>query len=181
MYAPGGPVGVGGSGGSGYGSIPYMVDSRGAMVAPQIMQPVYSQPTHPFLYAPSGSNGAGPSRNNFDLNSGFMGDLGNRENNGGVGLGLRQFFTTNQVRPPPVDEQQYLRMNNNNNGININDNNLVQASSSSVIGGKRQEPESGWDLFPVNYKQQQQHPHQQYNHQYYPHHQNQNHQQPPWQ
>lgn len=164
MYAP--PGGSGGSGGvGGYGSMSYMVDSRGSMVAPQIMHPVYSQP---YLYPP-GSNGAGPSRNTFDLNSGFMGDLGNRENNGG--LGLRQFLNTNQVRP--IDEQQqqqYLRMNNNNNS-------LQQASSSSVIGGKRQEPESGWDLFPVHYKQQQ------HNH-HYPHQQNphqQNHQQPPWQ
>ncbi|KAL4578954.1 hypothetical protein LXL04_015088 [Taraxacum kok-saghyz] len=168
MYGPGGPSGgLGGLGGSGgYGSIPYMVDSRGAVVTPQIMQPVYSQPTHPFLYAPpgapSGSNGAGPSRNNFDLNSGFMGDLGNRENNGG--LGLRQFFNTNQNEQQQL--QQYLRINNNNNN-----NNSLQASSSSVIGGKRMEPETGWDLFPVNYK------HHQSQSQ---HHQNQN-QQPPWQ
>lgn len=161
----GGPH-LGGSGG--FGSIPYMVDSRGAVVTPQIMQqPVYSQPSHPFLY---GSNGAGPSRNNFDLNSGFMGDLGNRENNGGIGF--RQFFNTNQEHQQQQQQQQYLRMNNNNN---------LQASSSSMIGGKRMEPESGWDLFPVNYKQQQQHQNQSHNHNQ---HQNQNHyphQQPPWQ
>lgn len=101
--------------------IPYMVPS---------IPPSFSQPTQPFIFnmaatgAPSGSNGAGPSRSNFDLNSGFMTEMGNRgENNGG----LRQFF------------------NHNHN----------QASSSSVIGGKREEPDSGWELFPINYKHQQ--------------------------
>ncbi|XP_024981804.1 uncharacterized protein LOC112518361 isoform X2 [Cynara cardunculus var. scolymus] len=144
MYGPpGGPI----------GPIPYMVDSRGAPIVPQLMgssssiPPPFSQPTQPFIFnmtatgAPSGSNGAGPSRHNFDLNSGFMTDGGNRENNGG----LRQFFSHNQVRP--VDEQQFLRMSNS-----------LQASSSSVIGGKRQEPDSGWESFPINYKHHQQPP-----------------------
>lgn len=97
--------------------IPYMVPS---------IPPSFSQPTQPFIFnmaAPSGSNGAGPSRSNFDLNSGFMTEMGNRENNGG----LRQFFNHNHS----------------------------QASSSSVIGGKREEPDSGWELFPMNYKHQQ--------------------------
>ncbi|KAI3745937.1 hypothetical protein L6452_08349 [Arctium lappa] len=144
MYGPpGGPI----------GPIPYMVDSRGAPIVPQLMgssssiPPPFSQPTQPFIFnmaasgAPSGSNGAGPSRHNFDLNSGFMSDGGNRENNGG----LRQFFNHSQVRP--VDEQQFLRMSNS-----------LQASSSSVIGGKRQEPDSGWESFPINYKHHQQPP-----------------------
>ncbi|KAD5960278.1 hypothetical protein R6Q59_033324 [Mikania micrantha] len=99
-------------------SIPYMVDSRGAPIIP----PAFSQP---FFFnmaaagAPSGSNGAGPSLNTLDLNSGFMTERENCENNNG---GLRQFFNHNQ------------------------------ASSSSVIGGKREQPDSGWELFPVNYK-----------------------------
>lgn len=144
MYGPpGGPI----------GPIPYMVDSRGAPIVPQLMgssssiPPPFSQPTQPFIFnmaatgAPSGSNGAGPSRHNFDLNSGFMSDGGNRENNGG----LRQFFNHGQVRG--VDEQQLLRMNNS-----------LQASSSSVIGGKRQEPDSGWESFPINYKHHHQPP-----------------------
>ncbi|PWA84439.1 transcription factor IIS [Artemisia annua] len=108
------------------GAIPYMVDSRGAPIVPSI-PPTFSQPTQPFLFnmggagAPSGSNGAGPSRSSLDLNSGFMNEMGNRENNGG----LRQFFNHNQ------------------------------ASSSSGIGGKREEPDGGWELFPINYKHQQ--------------------------
>lgn len=144
MYGPpGGPI----------GPIPYMVDSRGAPIVPQLMgssssiPPPFSQPPQPFIFnmaatgAPSGSNGAGPSRHNFDLNSGFMSDGGNRENNGG----LRQFFNHGQVRP--VDEQQFLRMSNS-----------LQASSSTGLGGKRQEPDSGWESFPINYKQHQQPP-----------------------
>ncbi|GKE34214.1 hypothetical protein Tco_1453536, partial [Tanacetum coccineum] len=108
------------------GAIPYMVDSRGAPIVPSI-PPAFSQPTQPFIFnmagagAPSGSNGAGPSRSSFDLNSGFMTEMRNRENNGG----LRQFFNHNQ------------------------------ASSSSGIGGKREEPDGGWELFPINYKHQQ--------------------------
>ncbi|KAI3725426.1 hypothetical protein L1987_65214 [Smallanthus sonchifolius] len=107
--------------------IPYMVDSRGAPIIPPI-PPAFSQPTQPFFFnmAPtgtsSGSNGAGPSRNTLDLNSGFITERGNRENNNG---GLRQLFNHNQ------------------------------ASSSSVIGGKREQPDSGWEFFPINYKHQQ--------------------------
>ncbi|XP_071702850.1 uncharacterized protein [Rutidosis leptorrhynchoides] len=106
--------------------IPYMVDTRGSPILPS-MPPALSQQTQPLIFnmagtsGPSGSNGAGTSRSNFDLNSGFLTEMGNRENNGG----LRQFFNHNQ------------------------------ASSSSVIGGKREEPESGWELFPINYKHQQ--------------------------
>ncbi|KAF5767453.1 putative transcription regulator IWS1 family [Helianthus annuus] len=106
MYAPPG------------GPIPYMV------------QPTFPQPTQPFFFnmaatgAPSGSNGAGPSRNSLDLNPGFITEMGNREMNNN-NMGLRQFFNHNQ------------------------------ASSSSVTGGKREEPDSGWELFPMNYKHQQ--------------------------
>lgn len=108
---------------------PYMVDSRGGPILPSI-QPAFPQPTQPFFFnmaatGGSNSNGAGPSRNNLDLNSGFLNEIGNRENNGN--MGLRQF------------------LNHNHN----------QASSSSVIGGKREEPDSGWELFPINYKHQQ--------------------------
>ncbi|KAK1406565.1 hypothetical protein QVD17_41997 [Tagetes erecta] len=111
--------------------IPYMVDSRGAPIIPPI-PPSFSQPTQPFFFnmaaggAPSGSNGAGPSRNSLDLNPGFITEMGNRENyTNSNNMGLRQFFNHNQ------------------------------ASSSSVIGGKREEPDSGWELFPMNYKHQQ--------------------------
>ncbi|KAG5246505.1 hypothetical protein OIU78_021598 [Salix suchowensis] len=100
------------------GSIPYMVDSRGAPVMPQIMGstaaiPPYSQ--QPFFMsmsgAPLGLNGAGPSRPNFDLNSGFTMEGGN------IG-GLQQLFMPGQGSSRP---------------------------SSSGVGGKRKEPDRGWD------------------------------------
>lgn len=122
-----------------YGSpgvpIPYMVDSRGAPVAPQIMGS--SQPS-PFIMnmavagSSSGSSGAGPSLHNFDLNTGLTIDGGNRETVGG----LRRLFHQNGGS---MDEQ-YLRTNGS-----------LQASSSSVVGGKRREPDAArWELFPVN-------------------------------
>lgn len=108
--------------------IPYMVDSRGAPIIPQL-PPAFSQPTQPFFFN-MGANGAGPSRTSLDLNPGFITETGNRENNNvNSNMGLRQFFNHNQA-----------------------------SSSSSVIGGKREEPDSGWELFPMNYKHQQQQP-----------------------
>jgi hypothetical protein len=101
------------------GSIPYMVDSRGAPVMPQIMGstpavPPYSQ--QPFFMsmsgAPLGLNGAGPSRPSFDLNSGFTME------GGSIG-GLRQLLMPGQGSSQP--------------------------SSSSGVGGKRKEPDSGWE------------------------------------
>ena len=86
---------------------------------PQIMGstpaiPPYSQ--QPFFMsmsgAPLGLNGAGPSRPNFDLNSGFMIE------GGSIG-GLQQLFMPGQGSSQP--------------------------SSSSGVGGKRKEPERGWD------------------------------------
>ncbi|CAN1227918.1 hypothetical protein LINPERPRIM_LOCUS2888 [Linum perenne] len=115
MYGPGGPI-------------PYMVDSRGAPVLPQMVGsasaiPPYSQP--PFIMnmgaAPLSLNGAGPSRTNFDLNSGFPID-------GGSNGGLRQFFVTNQ----PRSFEEHLRS-----------------------GGKRKEPEGGWEPYSLHYKQPQ--------------------------
>lgn len=118
------------------GSIPYMVDSRGAPVVPQIVGSAsavpasYSQP--PFIMsmtsAPLGLNGAGPSRPNLDLNSGFTIE-------GGSTGGLRQLFMPGQGRS--LEEQ--LRVSS-------------QPSSSSGVGGKRKEPESGWEPYSVQYK-----------------------------
>lgn len=115
---------------------PYMVDSRGAPVVAQIMGS--SQPPSPFIMnmavagTSSGSSGVGPSLHNFDLNTGLM-IGGNRETVGG----LRPLFHHNGGS---MDEQ-YLRANSS-----------LQASSSSVVGGKRREPDSArWEeLFPVN-------------------------------
>ena len=124
------------------GSIPYMVDSRGATVVPQIVgsAPAVppSYPQSPFIMSiggvQQGLNSVGPSRQNFDLNSGFM-EGGNRD------LGsLRQLFNAGQARSM---EEHHLRTN-------------LQPSSSSGVGGKRKEPDSGWEPYPFNYKHQQQ-------------------------
>ncbi|KAL3840205.1 hypothetical protein ACJIZ3_024796 [Penstemon smallii] len=79
------------------GPIPYMVDSRGATV------PVFSQP--PFVMNMTNStpsNGLGPSRSTFDLNSGMMVESGSRDP-----AGFGQFLNSGQVRS--MDEQ--LRSN----------------------------------------------------------------------
>uniref|UniRef100_A0A5B6ZCZ1 TFIIS N-terminal domain-containing protein n=1 Tax=Davidia involucrata TaxID=16924 RepID=A0A5B6ZCZ1_DAVIN len=127
-----------------YGSgatIPYMVDSREATVAPQIVAsastvpPAFSQP--PFIMSMAstfqGANGAGSSRPNFDLNSVLMIEGGNRDSGA-----LRQLFNTGQGRP--IDE--HLRANS-------------QPSSSAGVGGKRKEPDGGWEFYPFNYKHHQ--------------------------
>lgn len=70
----------------------YMVDSRGATVVPQVLgysaSPAgYSHPqfVQGMVETPPGSNGAGPSRSHFDLNSGLMFEGGNRESSSGSG------------------------------------------------------------------------------------------------
>lgn len=130
------------------GPIPYMVDSRGAPVVPQLMgsasslPPAFSQAA-PFMMsmtgagASLGSNGAGPSRHNFDLNSGLMIEGGNRD----AGAGLRQFLNPSQGRS--LDE--HLRAAANSQ----------QPSPSPGLGLKRQEPDSGWEPYPFNYKHHQ--------------------------
>ncbi|OAY50555.1 uncharacterized protein LOC110615168 [Manihot esculenta] len=117
------------------GSIPYMVDSRVAPVVPQILgstsavPPAYSQPSFMMSMTngpPLSLNGAGPSRPSLDLNSGFAIE-------GGPG-GLRQLFMTGQGR----SMEEHLR-------------GAVQPSSSGV-GGKRREPEGGWEPYSLQYK-----------------------------
>ncbi|MED6175050.1 hypothetical protein PIB30_074882 [Stylosanthes scabra] len=119
------------------GTIPYMVDSRGAPVVPQvggssstILSP-YTQP--PVVMNMAGTqlslNGVGPSAPNFDLNSGFMIDGGPRDT-----LAARQFFFPSSGRAL----EEHVR-------------NTPQSSSSGV-GGKRKEPDSGWDPYPFGYK-----------------------------
>nr|XP_043618104.1 uncharacterized protein LOC122589850 [Erigeron canadensis]XP_043618105.1 uncharacterized protein LOC122589850 [Erigeron canadensis] len=111
--------------------VPY----RGGSFVPQLM--ASQQPPSPFMMnmaapgASSSSNGVGPSYpyHNFDINTGLTINGGNRE----TIVGLRQFF------PQNVDEQ-YMRENNS----------LQQAPSSSIVGGKRPEPHSGFEFFPVN-------------------------------
>ncbi|KAL4282070.1 hypothetical protein GQ457_03G038060 [Hibiscus cannabinus] len=122
------------------GSIPYIVDS-GAPVVPQLMGstsgiPIaYSQAQ--FMMgmgnASAGLNGSGPSRPNIDLNFGLAIEGGNTES-----MGSRQPFMPAQGR----SIEEHLRANS-------------QASSSSGVSMKRKEPDSGWDPYTFNYRQQQ--------------------------
>ncbi|KAL9312564.1 hypothetical protein ACSQ67_018016 [Phaseolus vulgaris] len=124
------------------GTIPYMVDSRGSPAVPQVGGPSlnilpssYSQPP-PFFMNMTGTqlglNGFGPVRPNFDLNSGFMTEGGNRDT-----LAARQFFFPGQGRA--VEEQVRT----------------MPQPSSSGVGGKRKEPDSGWEPYPYSYKHSQ--------------------------
>lgn len=123
------------------GSMPYMVDSRGTPFVPQAIgsvSPVLSSfPQAPFMMnmtsAPLGLNGPGPSRAQFDLNSGFSIDGVNREP-----AVLRQFLVPDQGR----SMEEHLRVS-------------LQPSSSSGLGGKRKEPEGGWEPYPIGFRQQQ--------------------------
>lgn len=118
IYGPGGPA----------GHIPYMVDSRGQHVIPQIVgsaPAAFSQP--PFVLnmnTSAPSNGAGPSGSSFDLNSGMLMESGSKDPSG---FGL--FLNSAQVRS--VDEQ--LRLN-----------------PQSTLG-KRKEPENGWEHYPFKH------------------------------
>ncbi|TKY75257.1 hypothetical protein E2542_SST04024 [Spatholobus suberectus] len=119
------------------GTIPYMMDSRGAPVVPQVggssstVLSSYSQP--PIFMNMTGTqlglNGFGPSRPNFDLNSGFMTEGGNRD-----ALAARQFFFPGQGRTV----EEHVRT-------------MAQPSSSGV-SGKRKEPDSGWEPYSFGYK-----------------------------
>ncbi|KAK7351759.1 hypothetical protein VNO77_11437 [Canavalia gladiata] len=120
------------------GTIPFMVDSRGAPVVPQVgassstVLSSYSQPS--IIMNVNGTqlglNGFGPSRPpNFDLNSGFMIEGGNRDV-----LTARQVFFPGQGRTV----EEHVR-------------NMPQPSSSGV-GGKRKEPDSGWESYAFSYK-----------------------------
>lgn len=115
------------------GSIPYMVDSRGAAVMPQIMGPMsavppsYSHP--PFIMGMTDAqltpNGVAHSRPKFDLNSGLS-DSG----------GLKQLLFPGHLRS--MEEQ-------------------LRQPSSSGVGAKRKEPDcpDGWEGYLLSYKHQQ--------------------------
>ncbi|CAK9317326.1 unnamed protein product [Citrullus colocynthis] len=117
------------------GSMPYMVDSRGAAVMPQFMGPMsavppssYSHP--PFIMGMADAqltpNGIAHSRPKFDLNSGLS-DSG----------GLKQLLFPSHLRP--MEEQ-------------------LRQPSSSGVGAKRKEPDcpdSGWEGYLLSYKHQQ--------------------------
>ncbi|KAF5747185.1 hypothetical protein HS088_TW06G01366 [Tripterygium wilfordii] len=114
------------------GSFPYMVDSRGTPVVPQVVASAVPPYSHSPLWL-SPMNGVVPPRPNFDLNSGFTVEGGNRDS--GV---FRQFLMPVQSRPM----EEHLRTSS-------------QPSSSSGAGGKRKEPDGGWEPFPFNYRNQQ--------------------------
>ncbi|XP_022940679.1 uncharacterized protein LOC111446199 isoform X1 [Cucurbita moschata] len=107
------------------GSIPYMVDSRGAAVMPQIMGPMSAVPPSSYSHTPFfmgmtdsqlTPNGVAHSRPKFDLNSGLS-DSG----------GLKQFLFPGHLRS--MEEQ-------------------LRQPSSSGVGAKRKEPDcpdGGWE------------------------------------
>jgi len=126
------------------GQIPYMLDPRGAPVMPQI---VGSSSTIPSSYCQPSlvmnlmgstpvSNAAGPFRPNLDLNSCFAMEGGSRDPSF-----YRPLFIPAQARPP-LEEQ-------------LRDNFFRPLSSSGASNGKRKEPDTGWELFPTNYKHHQ--------------------------
>ncbi|KAL2512841.1 Uncharacterized protein Adt_18441 [Abeliophyllum distichum] len=119
MYGPGGPI-------------PYMMDSRGAPVVPQIVGSASSPPpalSQSFMISMNGStasNGVGPPRASLDPNSRSMLEGRNRDP-----AGFGQFLNLNMGQARSTDEQ--LRSSS-------------QLSISSV-GRKRKEPDSGWEHF----------------------------------
>ncbi|MCL7033230.1 hypothetical protein MKW94_010543 [Papaver nudicaule] len=125
----------------GSSSAHYMVDSRGTPVIPQVMSssvapPNYSRPQ--FLMNSStghvsGMNGAMTMQPGVDLNLGMtvVDVADNRDPHGG----FRQLFIPGQ------------------GGVLMEEQ--MRSSSSQAMGSgmKRKEPDGGWDLYPVGYKQ----------------------------
>ncbi|CAN4095447.1 unnamed protein product [Withania somnifera] len=120
------------------GHIPYMVDSRVAPVVPQIggsassIPPSFSQ--QPFILNMGSApvpNGVWPSRSGsrLDLDTGLVLDRGNKD----IG-GLRQFLDQGQARP--MDEHFKISL---------------QPSTNLSIGGKRKEPDGGWESSPFKH------------------------------
>lgn len=127
-YGPGGPI-------------PYMFDSRGAPVMPQIIGSASAVPSSycqsalvmNMMGATPGSNGSGSLRPNLDLNSGYAVEGGNRDP-----AFFRQLFIPGLGQGRSLEEQLSFR-----------------PFSSGTSGGKRKEPEGGWELYPTNYKHHQ--------------------------
>lgn len=120
----------------GHGPVPCMVDSRGAPVlqqmipsssdAPPSQMPYFMSMTNPMI----GMNGV--PRPSFDLNSGLtMGEAERRENGGG----FRQVFIQGQ-------------------GMLMEEMRSASQHMGPGLGMKRKEPDNGWDLYPVGYKNQ---------------------------
>lgn len=119
------------------GSIPYMVDARGAAVLPQtlpngvssVRPHFFASGAHSSMYG--GGGGAGPSRSGFDLNSCMTSvESGSRE-----GGSFKQLFT--HGHDELVEEQTRISLQ----------------PSSSAMSLKRKEPECGWEPYAVGYNQ----------------------------
>lgn len=109
------------------GAIPYMVDSRGSPVIPQFTGAGFSRPLFVSnMMSSIPSDGAGPSRSSFDLNSGAMVKDGGRDP-----LVLRDFLNLGPIRS--MDD--HLRTN-------------TLPTVGSVVNGKRKEPDNGSEHFP---------------------------------
>ncbi|XP_077246074.1 uncharacterized protein LOC143885927 [Tasmannia lanceolata] len=111
-------------------SVPYMVDSRGATVIPQILgssstaPPSFSRPS--FLMSVMGAPSGGVPRSGFDLNSGIPSMEGESREMGS----FRQLFVHGQ-------------------------NSLMEEQMKSTgMTLKRKEPECGWELNMLGYKQE---------------------------
>ncbi|KAK9286786.1 hypothetical protein L1049_015191 [Liquidambar formosana] len=119
----------------GSGSIPYMVDSRGAPVLPKIIgsamafPPTYSSQPFPMSMnsAPFNMNGVGPTRAAFDLNSSLMMMEDGPRELGGWRSGQSQ-----------LEECMWSS----------------SQCSGPGLGVKRKEPDGGWEQYPVSSRQQ---------------------------
>ncbi|OWM74971.1 hypothetical protein CDL15_Pgr021322 [Punica granatum] len=108
----------------------YVVDPRVAPILPGAPGPtpaLYSPYSMPFAM----SLNAGPSQPQFDLNSNFSVDGANRD----PGF-LMQLFPPSHVKATGEHPSA-----------------LLHPFSGSIVGGKRKEPESGWDPYSVSYGQ----------------------------
>ncbi|KAF8410422.1 hypothetical protein HHK36_002951 [Tetracentron sinense] len=122
----------------GPGSMPYIVDSRGGPVIPQILDSAAavasSYPQPPYLMSftgpPSGLNGIGLTRPNLDLNSGSMMVEGGSRESGG----LRQLFVPGQ------------------GGLMEEHMGSALQPLSLGMGMKRKEPDGGWEQYPVKFR-----------------------------
>ncbi|KAK9740014.1 hypothetical protein RND81_03G004600 [Saponaria officinalis] len=124
-----------------YGSatpVPYVFDTRGHPFAPHIVGATSAVPPSSYSQPSLLMNMVGPTHApnfgsqfypNADLNSGYRVDSGNNRDP----AFFQQLFAPDQFR-----------------------NSFIPLSSGSTPnGGKRKEPESGWELFPNNYKHHQ--------------------------
>uniref|UniRef100_A0A803MTN9 TFIIS N-terminal domain-containing protein n=1 Tax=Chenopodium quinoa TaxID=63459 RepID=A0A803MTN9_CHEQI len=126
------------------GPIPYVFDSRGAPYLPQMMGSASNVPSTycqsplvmNMMSATPGPTQASPLRPSFDLNSGF----GNAVEAGNPDSSFFRPLFIPHVQSRPSEEQ--LRES-------------FRPMGSGNSGGKRKEPDSGWELYPTNYKHQQ--------------------------